>query len=193
MDGMVARLLRAEKTSAEFELYSKAQEEAWRLEQRSGINKKFSYHHDFDQNGLLYWIGACGSCICGCESCCCTGTLHNTAGWQNPAKLGLVTLRSSQVDRGQISDILEEKNTSFFLNPSANNAWFEVDLGGYAIIPTHYTLRHSQVNPAEHFIRNWRLQGSNDGIKWATLSSHRRDATIDGSRLTATFSVRVEC
>jgi hypothetical protein len=73
-----------------------------RFEQRTGVNRKFVYHHDGDINGLLHWIG----------------TQHDTQPWTNPNKLGLVGLSSSQVDRGQLTDLLEEKNSSFFLNPS---------------------------------------------------------------------------
>jgi hypothetical protein len=102
MDGMVARLLRQEKSSTEFEVYVKSQDEPWRFEQRTGVNRQFLYQHDGDANGLLHWIG----------------TQHDTQPWTNPNKLGLVGLSSSQVDRGQLTDLLEEKNSSFFLNPS---------------------------------------------------------------------------
>ena len=45
--------------------------------------------------------------------------------------------------------------------------------------PTHYCLR-SDCN--SYKLRNWRLEGSNDGSSWTTLREHRGDASLSGER-----------
>jgi E3 ubiquitin-protein ligase HECTD1 len=54
----------------------------------------FSYAHDFDENGLLYWIGTNGK---------------TALDWVNPAQYGLVVVTSSEgrnLPYGRLEDIL---------------------------------------------------------------------------------------
>ena len=45
---------------------------------------------------------------------------------------------------------------------------------------THYCLRHGSSN-GTHCLRNWRLEGSNDGNNWTTLRNHNNDQSLPNS------------
>ncbi len=51
------------------------------------VERKFVYTGDFDQNGLLYWLG----------------TRYGTEPWSNPAETDLVKI-SSSTQLGKVSD-----------------------------------------------------------------------------------------
>ena len=62
-----------------------------------------SYSHDFDENGLLYWMGTNGK----------------TAGdWVNPAQYGLVVVTSSEgrnLPYGRLEDILSRDTGDYII------------------------------------------------------------------------------
>ena len=66
-----------------------------------------------------------------------------------------------------------------FTQDSANS-WFQVDLQAPRRLQvTHYCLRTSE-HTASHKLRNWRLEGSNDGSQWTTLRNHSNDSSLSG-------------
>lgn len=88
----------------------------------------FKQQHDFDENGLIYFIGSNGK----------------TTEWVNPGQYGLVNVSSSEgkhLPYGRLEDILSRDCVSVNCHTKDNKkAWFAIDLGVY-IIPTAYTLR----------------------------------------------------
>jgi hypothetical protein len=78
----------------------------------------FTHERDFDDNGIIYWIGTNG------------GT---TTEWVNPAQVGLVVVSSSEgknLPYGRLEDILNRDSSA--LNCHTNDdkrAWFAIDLG----------------------------------------------------------------
>lgn len=88
----------------------------------------FKQQHDFDENGLIYFIGSNGK----------------TAEWVNPGQYGLVNVTSSEgkhLPYGRLEDILSRDCISVNCHTKDNKkAWFAIDLG-VLIIPTAYTLR----------------------------------------------------
>jgi E3 ubiquitin-protein ligase HECTD1 len=78
----------------------------------------FTHERDFDDNGIIYWIGTNG------------GT---TTEWVNPAQVGLVVVSSSEgknLPYGRLEDILSRDSSA--LNCHTNDdkrAWFAIDLG----------------------------------------------------------------
>ncbi|KAH0620554.1 hypothetical protein JD844_021133 [Phrynosoma platyrhinos] len=99
---------------------------------REGQTFIFRHQHDFDENGIIYWIG----------------TNAKTAyEWVNPAAYGLVVVTSSEgrnLPYGRLEDILSRDSSA--LNCHTNddkNAWFAIDLGLW-VIPSAYTLRHAR-------------------------------------------------
>ncbi|XP_066257361.1 E3 ubiquitin-protein ligase Ufd4 isoform X1 [Euwallacea similis] len=136
----------------------------------------FKHAYDFDENGLIFFIGTNGK----------------TSGeFVNPAQYGLVTVNSSDgrnLPYGKVEDILSRESSA--LNCHTNDdkrAWFSVDLGLY-IVPTAYTLKHAR-GYGRSALRNWYFQMSKDGAAWITLSTHTHDVSLNEPGSTATWPI----
>uniref|UniRef100_A0A3Q3FYT3 E3 ubiquitin-protein ligase n=1 Tax=Labrus bergylta TaxID=56723 RepID=A0A3Q3FYT3_9LABR len=141
---------------------------------REGQTFTFRHQHDFDENGIIYWVG----------------TNAKTAyEWVNPAAYGLVVVTSSEgrnLPYGRLEDILSRDSSA--LNCHTNddkNAWFAVDLGLW-VIPSAYTLRHAR-GYGRSALRNWVFQVSKDGQNWTTLYTHVDDSSLNEPGSTATW------
>ncbi|XP_024407116.1 E3 ubiquitin-protein ligase HECTD1 isoform X5 [Desmodus rotundus] len=141
---------------------------------REGQNFVFRHQHDFDENGVIYWIG----------------TNAKTAyEWVNPAAYGLVVVTSSEgrnLPYGRLEDILSRDNSA--LNCHSNddkNAWFAIDLGLW-VIPSAYTLRHAR-GYGRSALRNWVFQVSKDGQNWTSFYTHVDDCSLNEPGSTATW------
>lgn len=142
-------------------------------ESKSGI--VFKHQHDFDENGLIYFIGTNGK----------------TTEWVNPAQYNLVQVTSSegkQLPYGKLEDILSRDTISVNCHTKDNKkAWFAVDLGVY-IVPNAYTLRHAR-GYGRSALRNWMLQASKDGVTWQTLVTHTDDKSLAEPGSTNTWPI----
>ncbi|XP_060685019.1 E3 ubiquitin-protein ligase HECTD1 isoform X5 [Hemiscyllium ocellatum] len=141
---------------------------------REGQIFTFRHQHNFDENGIIYWIG----------------TNAKTAyEWVNPAAYGLVVVTSSEgrnLPYGRLEDILSRDSSA--LNCHTNddkNAWFAIDLGLW-VIPSAYTLRHAR-GYGRSALRNWVFQVSKDGQNWTTLYTHVDDCSLNEPGSTATW------
>lgn len=139
---------------------------------KSGL--KFVRQRDFDENGIMYWIGTNGK---------------TTSDWVNPASVGLVMVTSSEgrsLPFGRLEDILSRDSTA--LNCHTNDdkrAWFAIDLGLW-IIPSCYSLRHAR-GYGRSALRNWLFQVSKDGVNWITLLAHTNDCGLNEPGSTASW------
>ncbi|XP_075151574.1 ubiquitin fusion-degradation 4-like isoform X2 [Haematobia irritans] len=135
----------------------------------------FKHHHDFDEEGLIFYIGSNGK----------------TCEWVNPAQYNLVQVSSSEgktLPYGKLEDILSRDSISVNCHTKDNKkAWFAIDLGVY-LIPNAYTLRHAR-GYGRSALRNWMLQASKDGINWATLVTHADDKSLVEPGSTATWPI----
>uniref|UniRef100_T1J5Y0 E3 ubiquitin-protein ligase n=1 Tax=Strigamia maritima TaxID=126957 RepID=T1J5Y0_STRMM len=143
---------------------------------KEGQKVTFKHQRDFDENGIIYWIG----------------TNSRTAyEWVNPAQYGLVVVTSSEgrnLPYGRLEDILSRDNSA--LNCHTNDdkrAWFAIDLGLW-IIPSSYTVRHAR-GYGRSALRNWFLQASKDGLNWTTLYTHIDDCSLNEPGSTASWPI----
>uniref|UniRef100_A0A3Q3FE88 E3 ubiquitin-protein ligase n=1 Tax=Kryptolebias marmoratus TaxID=37003 RepID=A0A3Q3FE88_KRYMA len=112
---------------------------------REGQSFIFRHQHDFDENGIIYWVGT-------------NATAYE---WVNPAAYGLVVVTSSEgrnLPYGRLEDILSRDSSA--LNCHTNddkNAWFAVDLGLW-VIPSAYTLSTATwpLDPSKDEKQGWR-------------------------------------
>jgi hypothetical protein len=63
--------------------------------------------------------------------------------------------------------------------------WIEFDFKKYRVRPTAYFLAQEQ----DHYVRNWRIEGSDDGVIWNTIRDHSNDATLTTTSRYAIFDV----
>ncbi|KAK4336816.1 hypothetical protein RND71_043695 [Anisodus tanguticus] len=157
----------------------------WYDHERSSLNfikktkeaKKLEFIHesDFDENGIIYWIGTNGK----------------TTEWINPVVANLVYIISSEgknLPYGCLKDILSRDNNAINCHTSDNKkAWFVIDLGLW-LIPKAYTLRHSK-GYEKSALRNWLFQASKDGEQWVTLGVHKDDQSLNEPSSTATWKI----
>lgn len=143
-----------------------------------GTTITFTHQRDFDENGLIYWIG----------------TNAKTAyEWVNPAQYSLVFVTSSEgrnLPYGKLEDILSRDSSA--INCHSNDdkkAYFAIDLGVW-IIPSCYTLRHAR-GYGRSALRNWQFQVSKDGQNWLTLYNHVDDCSLNEPGSTASWPI--EC
>eukprot|EP01122_Echinamoeba_exundans_P011561 TRINITY_DN4631_c0_g1_i1.p1 TRINITY_DN4631_c0_g1~~TRINITY_DN4631_c0_g1_i1.p1 ORF type:complete len:2986 (-),score=498.77 TRINITY_DN4631_c0_g1_i1:15-8972(-) len=117
--------------------------------------KSFFYVSDFDQNGLLYWLGR---------------NEGKLATYKNPAILGKVNVQTSHAmfEAKMLSEnIIGRNDVSTFWGGSVPQ-WFSLDLGRYEIYVTHYTMKHGY-HLANSYLQNFQFQGSKDNVNWVTL------------------------
>ncbi|CAG9113727.1 unnamed protein product [Plutella xylostella] len=104
----------------------------------------FTYDHDFDENGVIYFIGSNAG----------------TAPWVNPGAHGLLSVWSSdgrQMPYGRPEDVLSRSPEP--LNVHTNDdrrAFIAMDLG-LQLVPSAYTLRHAR-GYGRSALRNWLFQ-----------------------------------
>lgn len=129
------------------------------------------YMYDGDHNGVCWHIG----------------TRYGTQKWINPVVAGLLAVRaSSPVARGTdpralLSGAFLRRN---FAGPRRDStsenglaSWWSLDLGpGHFLECNYYTLR---ADGSPDFLRNWALQGSQDGVAWRDLRCHEEDWTLN--------------
>ncbi|CAF3546281.1 unnamed protein product [Rotaria sordida] len=89
----------------------------------------FTYTNDFDQNGILYWIGTNGKTVSDYTNPCSTGLISVSCSDNNYSSQQLYDIIS------YTSSIDDNNDTNY------NFSWIIIDLGLF-IIPTHFTLRH---------------------------------------------------
>lgn len=135
----------------------------------------FKHQQDFDENGLIYFVGTNGK----------------STDWVNPGQYGLVSVTSSegkQLPYGKLEDILSRDSISINCHTKDNKkAWFAVDLGVF-LVPTAYTLRHAR-GYGRSALRNWLFQMSKDGVNWTTLLTHTDDKSLAEPGSTCTWPI----
>jgi len=132
------------------------------FEEVSGDILRFVYQEDFDQNGILYWLGTNGK----------------TKPWSNPSHLKEVKLESSPLmrDSKDVSAIVGREAVRCVTKP-VDKSWFQIDFLHRKIKPKHYMLRHYITWDSEA-MRNWKFEGSNSGDKWDLLREHVKDESL---------------
>jgi E3 ubiquitin-protein ligase HECTD1 len=143
---------------------------------RESKYQTFKHSYDFDENGIIYFIGTNGK---------------TSSEWVNPAQYGLVSVTSSDgrnLPYGRVEDILSRDSSA--LNCHTNDdkkSWFSIDLGLY-VIPSAYTLRHAR-GYGRSALRNWYFQMSRDGTTWTTLYTHSDDTSLNDPGSTSTWPI----
>ena len=131
-----------------------------------GVELKFEA--PFDTKGVLQYIATDGG----------------KRAYSNPHDAGLVVASMSSVAKPQHSQPMRfvqgaSHDDQYNMTNNVAGSWMAVDLKR-PLAATHYCLRSTQhVNG--HKLRNWRLEGSNDGSSWSTLREHANDTSLTGT------------
>ncbi len=139
----------------------------------------FTYVNDFDDNGLLYWIGTNGK---------------RTTEWVNPAVSNELVKLSSGENKQFVAGSLEDivgRQTVNCQTVDEKRVWVVVDLGVF-IVPSCYSLRcskgYSRMAP-----RNWAFLMSKTGgpetADWDLMYTHTNDESLKEPGATHTWSL----
>ena len=125
------------------------------------------FESNFDTNGVLHYIGTQGG----------------TRDYQNPHTSGDVVVSWSSISGGTVDLFVQHRHANPVKSYTKDvaNSWMQVDLGqNRTLRPTYYCLRNSKNDDdgTACVLRNWRLEGSNDGQTWTTLRNHTNDTTL---------------
>jgi len=138
------------------------------------IHRCFTYEKDFDENGILFWLG----------------TFEKTSPYQHPCDIGLAKVAPAKFYCGTTKQAFSHTMpiSQNWLEKGVPNSWAEFELLHHTIIPTAYTLRHGYPIKG-HAIRHWNFEARNPNEEWEILSEHRNDTSIPGNDMndTATF------
>eukprot|EP01047_Picozoa_sp_COSAG01_P002570 COSAG01_NODE_68_length_28978_cov_182.027777_31_plen_523_part_00 len=118
----------------------------------------------FDEAGVLHFIATEGG----------------TSPYVNPHTAGRVVASCSSecTEAHTVDRFVAGPYEGEFATANNPNSWVAVDLGaGRRLTVNHYALRHG-VRYHTNCLRNWELQGSEDGLVWTTLRRHDDDRTI---------------
>lgn len=112
-----------------------------------------------DTNGLVYWLGTSG----------------NTHAFHNPTALGTITASgTSQYSNYAPEFAFNRTVTSPWISQPETTPIFYFDFGPRRIDPNYYTIRGRSDSNDNH-LRNWVLEGTNDGVTWDTLDTRVND------------------
>ncbi len=180
----------AKKAKEEAEQKAKAFE-ALKLVLRGHPNGvKFNYEGDFDENGLFFYLGTCGrtqkwtnpgECSALRAPCAHRSSSLRSALRRCSADAGYVELKSSGMmgDSAPLSAVTGRDLVRCVTKP-LRNSWIQLDLVAMSFEPTHYTLKHYSSWDTE-CLRNWVLEGSNDGLSWTAIMQHINDKVGGGA------------
>jgi len=185
---------------------ARAAADAYKLEcsASNAAGETLNYEEDFDQNGLIYWIGS---------------KAENEL-WSNPAMDDVTPTWTPDVQvtymmgpatsvHGDIRNVLHRVSKAPGGEPKylrvvcgdgsssprargpVETGWFTVGLGATReIVPTRYTLRHSDEEGGE--LRNWVLEGScalGKYADWSVLCTHENDESLQGPASVASWDI----
>ncbi len=112
---------------------------------------EFTYDHDFDENGVFFFLGSQGK----------------RKAWTNPHALGMVQCFSTSIGGGKVEDFVGRSlvNCRTLNEPFS---FFGVDLGeGRLLVPSCYSIKNR--NSTTHVMMNWHLEASNNNVNWSLL------------------------
>lgn len=133
----------------------------------------FLYDHDMDEKGIIYFLGSKGG----------------TEPFQNPADTGIVSVSSIGITKDSApKDAVVGRTLVRCVTQPVENAWFCIDFLDKWIQPTLYTIRHYSSWDTE-CLRNWVLEGSNDGRRWEVVMRHVNDTSLNEKGATHTWPI----
>ena len=143
-----------------------------------GPRLQFVPRSDFDESGIIHYLG----------------TRYGQGPWRNPCELGLARAYFSELAAGPPpsapASALLGKDVVRCVSAAKPLQYFVVDLtpSGKCVRPSHYSLRHYSSWDLEA-LRNWRFEGSINGVEWAALSVHTNDSSLDKKGATRTWAL----
>jgi hypothetical protein len=81
-------------------------------------------------------------------------------------------------------------SASHFHSTGDPNQWIGFDFKGMKVRPSHYTIRSYSSGPNGHHLKEWVIEGSDDGKSWAVIDRRVNNADLNNALAVKTFQVR---
>ena len=135
---------------------------------------EFEYESDFDENGLLFYLGTNG----------------NTQPYVNPHVSGNVIVKTSVLKENcknpyQFASRKLKEN----ITKSHPESFMMINLIDVRIKVTCYTIGHVSDNENENCLRSWDLEASHDGRAWITIDSQKNNTLLSQTNDSKTFNI----
>jgi hypothetical protein len=121
--------------------------------------KTFVFARDFDDNGMIYWLGT---------------DFGTSKRFRNPATTGKIEVTCSSMNSGT-PELATGRVDTEFNTYNTSKSWIMINLKNFAIIPTRYCIKHGGTSLKPDYMRNWELLGSKDAMDWILLRKHAND------------------
>jgi hypothetical protein len=109
------------------------------------------------------------------EKCC--GNVHDK---------GSVEIAASSVS-GEHADLGEKD--SYFCSQGGPDEWISCDFKALRIEPTHYAIRTWEMGPNYGHLKNWAVEGSDDGAMWTEIDRRENNNDLNDKATVKTFAV----
>eukprot|EP01083_Nonionella_stella_P224105 798025_1 len=156
------------------EMAEKEKLQLWN-QMRMGNPIGFGYASDFDENGIMFFLG----------------TDSRTREWKNPGLPGGAVLVTSSVlfADSEPAFAIVGRSVVRCVTTAVEYSWFCVDFQNCWVEPTQYTLRHYSSWESEA-LRNWVLEASSNNFSWHILSRHVNDKHLKGKGASYTWTIK---
>lgn len=125
----------------------------------SGVALSFS--SSGDTNGLFYYLG----------------TAKLTAAFSSPSDRGVV-LTANGAAYNNPTVVVNRVDDFFYPPEDPNGSWLVMHLTGGTLKCNYYSIK-TRVGYGGYYLRNWKLQGSNDGSNWNDLDVQTNNTTLN--------------
>ena len=140
--------------------------------------KVFKYQSDFDNNGIIHWLG----------------TNKGTTSWTNPVDRGLAVVDGvKKVNNGLDYKAVLGKQAVRCATDGVERGYITIDLKDVYVKPAKYSLRH-YISWDTEALRTWELHGSNGTRpgkqpEWLILKKHSNDKSLAKKGATKTWGI----
>jgi hypothetical protein len=103
----------------------------------------------------------------------------------------LVNVAASTIKRGTRvgAEVCEHTfSEQIFYTDNIPGSWVSIDLKKNLVSPTFYSMSH-RCAMNDFFVRNWRFEGSKDGMEWTIIREHVHDETLGPRGFSASWPV----
>lgn len=120
---------------------------------KSENSVNFIYDHDFDENGVFYYLGTEGG----------------RTPFRNPHEIGQIRVFSSSLGKGKLSDLVNRELVNL-RTQNEPNSYFGIDIGqDRQLIPSCYSIMNRA--SSSHVMLCWQLEASTDRVNFEVLDT----------------------
>jgi hypothetical protein len=104
---------------------------------------------------------------------------------------GVVNI-TAYVDQGGTigpKNVADLSSDSIYNSGGVPNQWICFDFKTMQVAPTHYTVRSYSAGPNGWHLKNWVIEGSQDGNSWTEIDRRENNADLNSSHAVKTFAI----